>query len=542
MSHNKNVEQKEDTSVKEGEGKKLGKKGIIAIVAAVVALAIIIVGIIILANRDKSFDYNKAKLSKYVYVPEEMYKGYNVTINIPEITDADVEEEIIKIQCANKITPEGPIYSYPNTVISAGDMVTLYYRGYTLENGVKKYFDGGCNFASEVSKTELEIGSGSFVPGFESGLIGETAEKYAQLNRLESGTVKEGDIISLTYSVVKAGGASLKDQTVLIDLSDETLDDRWGRGFTEFFIGKTIDADTQFATGNTKEDKYLIVPSVEGGKNDTDVYLDMSINVACRPTLGETLVIETRFPHDYTSADLAGKTGYFEVYIQGVRDYGTPEFNDTFITETLKFTAEDLSGYQGETLVEKYKGYIKDILNAERDAEIKYAIEDSFWAQLMACVEIKKLPESEVDRHYNSALVDITDMFEGGYNNYYADLDTFARSYLELSTSADWRAYLREDAEQSVKQRIAFYYIVQQENLRPNDEEYAEIYEYVFEEHLQEYLDYYKITESSSNYNEQVEYAKQIVAETYGQEYWDECVLYDYVIAEMISRANVIYQ
>ena len=542
MSNNKNVEQKEDTSVKEGEGKKLGKKGIIAIVAAVVALAIIIVGIIILANRDKSFDYNKAKLSKYVYVPEEMYKGYNVTINIPEITDADVEEEIIKIQCANKITPEGPIYSMSGVEISAGDVVSLYYRGYTLENGVKKYFDGGCNFGeSDTSKIELEVGSGTFVSGFESGLIGESGVGKAKLERATSGKVQNNDIVSLTYSVIRAGGESLKNQTVLIDLSDPTVDDRWGRGFSEYLIGQTIDTENKFATGNGG-DKYFAVNTVSEGMTGQDIYLDMSINVACRVTLGEKVEIEAKFPHDYTSEDLAGKTGYFEVYIQGVRDYGTPEFNDTFITETLKFTAEDLSGYQGETLVEKYKGYIKDILNAERNAEIKYAIEDSFWAQLMDCAEFKKLPEREVEKHYTSALVDLTEMFDGGYNSYYTDIDSFARTYLELSSTADWRAFLRQEAEQSVKQRLAFYYIVQTEDLYTSDDEYAEIYEYVFEEHLQEYLDYYNITENASNYDEQVAYAKQIVAETYGQEYWDECVLYDYVIAEMISRANVIYQ
>ena len=510
---------------------------------AVIVLTVLVVTMAFsLASCRKDFDYNKAKLSKYVYVPEEIYTSYNVALNIPEITDFDVDEEIIKIQCDNKITPDGPIYSMPGVVISAGDVAGLYYRGYTIEDGVKKYFDTGCNFAeSDNSKIEHEIGGGSFVPGFESGLIGKSSVGYATLTRAESGIIQANDIISLTYSVVKAGGASLKDQTVLLDLSDkENIDKKYGEGFTNFLIGKNIDANVKFATGSGSADKYLVVNSPNG--DGQDIYLDMSVSVACRTTLNDKLVVEVKFPYDYSVTDLAGKTGYFEIYIQGVRDYITPEFTDEFITDTLKFTADDLSGYEGANLVEKYKCYIKDVLNAARDAEIKYAVEDSFWAQLMANAEFKKIPESEIDKHYNEELTDLSSMYEDGYKSYYKDLDTFARAYLELSSTADWRAYLRADAEQAVKQRLAFYYIVQKENLHPNDEEYAEIYEQIFAEHLQEYLDYYSITESSENYESQLEYAKKVVKATYGDAYWDECVLYDYVIAEMISRANITFQ
>ena len=202
MSEKKNTK-KEQQNNEATEKKKLGKKGILAIILSSVALVGIIVGIIVgvAVNKNKEFDYNKAKLSKYVSVPERLYKSYNVTLNIPEITDFDVEEEVVKVLCANKITPDGPIYSLPGIAISAGDIARIYYRGYTMEGDVKKYFDGGCNFASDPADTELEIGSGTFVPGFESGLIGEDGVGKATLTRAESGKVRLGDIISLTYSV-----------------------------------------------------------------------------------------------------------------------------------------------------------------------------------------------------------------------------------------------------------------------------------------------------------------------------------------------------
>ena len=546
MSEKKNTK-KEQQNNEAAEKKKLGKKGILAIILSSVALVGIIVGIFVgvAVNKNKEFDYNKAKLSKYVSVPERLYKSYNVTLNIPEITDFDVEEEVVKVLCANKITPDGPIYSLPGIAISAGDIVRIYYRGYTMEDDVKKYFDGGCNFASDPADTELEIGSGTFVPGFESGLIGEDGVGKATLTRAESGKVRLGDIISLTYSVFRSGGTSQKNQTVLIDLSDPTLDERWGTGFTEYLVGRQIGTDNKFGTNNGN-DKPFIVDGVtaEGGTvTNGDVYMDMSVSVACRVSSDEKLVIPAYFPNDYQSEDLQGKTAYFEIYIDSVRDYTTPDFNDEFITETLKFTAEDLSKFEGENLTDKYKEYLKAMLNEERDAEIKYAIEDAFWAQLMEGMELKKLPESEVTKYYNMAVADLEELFNSGYGTYYNnDFDAFARSYLELSSTGDWKATLRKDAEQSVQRRLAFYYIVREEELYPSEEEYNRIYKQIFADSVQEYLDYYGITENSADYEARLEEAKNAITESYDENYWDESVLYEYVIAEMLDRANVSYE
>ena len=158
--------------------KKLDKKEIFIIVFAAVALVSIIVGIVlgILSQKEKNFDYITSDLSKYVTIDEKYYNGYDVKINIPEITNADAEEEMLKLLCENKIVPEGPVYPVKNVDISVGDIVNLYYRGYTMEDGVKTYFDGGCNFSETY--TALEVGSGkftvadksgNFIPGFSTG-------------------------------------------------------------------------------------------------------------------------------------------------------------------------------------------------------------------------------------------------------------------------------------------------------------------------------------------------------------------------------------
>ena len=523
--------------------KKLGKKGIIAIIVSAVLLVGITVGIIVAATiNNSSFNYKKKNMSKYVYVPEELYKSFNVTVDIPEVTDNDINEEVLKLLCAYKIVPDEPVLSYPyvNGGISAGDVVNLYYRGYTEENGVKTYFDGGCNFGDTY--TALEIGSGTFIPGFESGLIGENdtnnKKSYATLTKANSGVVRPGDIISITYSVTRANGDKALRQTTIIDLSDPTIDQRWGDGFSEYILGKQI--NESFATGSNT-DKAFLVPTVCEGWTGTDTYIDMKINVACRVSNGEKLVVEGKFPADYKDSDLAGKTGYFEVYISDIQDYQVFDFDDTFITTKLNVKAEDLASFSGTTLAEKYKDYIRRELENQRQSKINILIEDTFWNQALALSEFKQIPEREVDKYYASLVANLQHLFDNGYADYFnADFDAFVRYYFSLNADVDWKVYVRNDAIESVKRKLILYYIAQVEKLEPSEEEYNSIYEYIFADHLQDYLKEYDITESLPNYATLLEQAKKEVKAAYGEAYFDELVLYDYVMTKLATRAVLI--
>lgn len=93
------------------------------------------------------------------YVTLGAYKGMEVTLDSNyEVTEEDVKNEI-----------ESLLVSYPayedsdKTTVENGDFVNIDYEG--LKDGVA--FDGGT-----AQGTILEIGSGRFIDGFESGLIG----------------------------------------------------------------------------------------------------------------------------------------------------------------------------------------------------------------------------------------------------------------------------------------------------------------------------------------------------------------------------------
>lgn len=526
------------------ERAKLDATKLFLIIFACVALVGIIAAIIIgaVAGANKNINYMKANLSKYVYVSEDLYNSYDVTIDLPAVNERDLEDALIKILCQNKTVPDGVVSNVPNVTLSAGDVANIYYRGYTLnEDGSKKFFDGGCNFGSTIAN--LEIGSGSFIPGFEAGLIGKNQKDYATLSTLTEGTVQSGDIIKFTYSSYYADGTARMAQTATIDLSDPKTDEAWGKGFCEYFSKNSVTIGEKFGTNEDSANKIIVETTRESKDGaSTDVYFDMTISEVYRVSEGERLVVEAYFPVDYSEATLKGKTAYFEVYIKTAKDYEAPELNEEFITGTLKLTADDLASYEGENIVEKYKNYVMAGLVESYNEQVDALIDTAFWDHVIAGATFKKLPEAEIEAKYNANIEEINNTFANGYSSYYSSVDAFARAYLGLDSTADWKKTVRENAESAIKQKIVFYYILREEKLSPTGEDYDKIYNVIFEEHLQSYLDYYKITESTENYDALVEEAKTAVKAQFGESYWFELVAYDYMMKEMIANANVIYK
>lgn len=86
------------------------------------------------------------------------YKGMEISVEKAEVTDADVQTYV------EQILAYYPAYeTLDKKVVENGDFVNIDYEG--LLDGVA--FDGGT-----ASDQVLEIGSGSFIDGFEEGLIG----------------------------------------------------------------------------------------------------------------------------------------------------------------------------------------------------------------------------------------------------------------------------------------------------------------------------------------------------------------------------------
>lgn len=95
------------------------------------------------------------------------YKGIEVTISSRQVNQEDVEREIQQLlsQRSQLVEKDGTVEN--------GDVTTIDFKG--LKDGVA--FDGGT-----AEGYQLEIGSGSFIPGFEEQMIGMAKGETRDLN------------------------------------------------------------------------------------------------------------------------------------------------------------------------------------------------------------------------------------------------------------------------------------------------------------------------------------------------------------------------
>ena len=121
------------------------------------------------AGAVSSKDYNP---DEYVTVGD--YSGLEVTVDVVNYTDADVESQFNEE--VEYYVEYSDLFTYTEldkTTVEDGDIVNIDYVG--KKDGVA--FDGGT-----AQGYKLEIGSGSFIEGFESGLIGHEVGETTTLN------------------------------------------------------------------------------------------------------------------------------------------------------------------------------------------------------------------------------------------------------------------------------------------------------------------------------------------------------------------------
>ena len=602
------------------EKRRIGATEIFLIVFAAVALIAIVAGIVIgvitSSNKGRRVDYYNDDLSKYVYISENDYKSFTAEVNVDPVDDYDVENAILKLLCSKKTkTPEYNGIYLKNMTVTPGDVVKIYYRGYTLdENGKKVDFQGGCNFSGDP--TELEIGSGSFVAGFELGLVDRNAKNYSTFKRynstgaigaedkvfvvyrrgiddgsgfisgakvvnlalgrdaidkeygtgfytkivgqqygknlnfdVETDNGKEkyeaavyhttgvGDLFELTYSALYHDGTVAQSQTAMIDLSDPTLDDKWGDGFREYFelgvpVGtQVVNSSNQSATLN-----------LEVGDGGVNSYYNMTVSYIY--DVGDSpLTVDAYFPTDYAnSKELQGVHAKFDVYIEASQIYTAPQYNDAFIRDVLKLTEEDLKSYAGDTLEDKYKSKVRIDLEKTYQDSVNSVIDSAFLQHILDKVEVKKLPKNDVRAYYDSYYNDILTQYSS-YSSYYNSLDAFAREYMQLSSTADWKAEIQSTAEKTVAQKLAFYYIIRQEGLVISDEDYNARYTELFEQYLNSYLANVNCVRENYESDEEYEKAKEghtaSVKNYYTDEYFRETIVYEYALKELRKGAKI---
>ena len=161
-----------------------------------------------------------------------------------------------------------------------------------------------------------------------------------------------------------------------------------------------------------------------------------------------TVVIVCKFPNEYFDTELAGKEAEFEVTVNKIQKYVTPEFND----ETVANIGLVDSDENPITTVDGLREYIRLNLQRRKDYYEKYEIQDKAITALLENTAVKKeysekMREDAVDR------VLVLNGLTAG------------------SVSAEERESYKAYAEDYITQFLAVKAVAENENLTATEEE-----------------------------------------------------------------------
>ncbi len=126
------------------------------------------------------YDYFEAEVGNDVTLDRSVYTSMNLKLS-PDllITDEQVQEYLQYLIFQERTAVNGETKVY-DQALKLGDTAYIYYRG-TVDG---KEFDGGSNM-EDKSPYGLGLGSGSFIPGFEAGLVGVIPNQTSKDNPAE---------------------------------------------------------------------------------------------------------------------------------------------------------------------------------------------------------------------------------------------------------------------------------------------------------------------------------------------------------------------
>ena len=175
-----------------------------------------------------SIDENGVLFNAKVYTKPEVsiegYKGIEVKRTVAPVSDDAVNTEIARIQERNARTEE-----ITDRAAALGDTVNIDYEGF--KDGVA--FDGG-----KAAGHNLELGSGSFIPGFEDQIVGHTVGESFDINLS----------FPADYHAEELAGAAVTFKITLNGISTKILpelDDDFAKDVSEFDTLDEYKADVQ---------------------------------------------------------------------------------------------------------------------------------------------------------------------------------------------------------------------------------------------------------------------------------------------------------
>ena len=168
--------------------------------------------------------------------------------------------------------------------------------------------------------------------------------------------------------------------------------------------------------------------------------------------------IDVTFPEEYGSAELAGKPAVFKIKVHEIKVKVLPEVDDDFAQEVSEFDTVD-------ELKKDIADQIKTEKTEENESEIRKQLLDKLAENLKAEIPAVMV-ENEIDNEMNDMNYRLS--MQG------LSLDMYLQ-YMGMAKE-DYREQLRENAEKSVKIRLALEKVAELEAVEVTEEDYEKLY------------------------------------------------------------------
>ena len=168
-------------------------------------------------------------------------------------------------------------------------------------------------------------------------------------------------------------------------------------------------------------------------------------------TTGEERSLNLTFPENYGNADLAGQAVVFDVTVNKIEEKKTAVLDDAFVQRVSDFSTVD--EFRADTLA---------TLQNEKEQNAEQQIQnDAFEAAMNNCEF--SVNEAAVDQLYENQL--------SYYENMFSYYGFTMESYAQMSgmTEDEFKAQLRDDCENGIKQQLMIDAIAEKEGLTVDD-------------------------------------------------------------------------
>lgn len=245
--------------------------------------------------------------------------------------------------------------------------------------------------------------------------VEQTMESYRGVSLDTEGTAKDGDTVSLDY-VGKIDGV-------------------------EFEGGSAKGAELKLGSGS-----YI------GAYGDYKGFEEQVVG----HNPGETFDITVQFPADYKNQDYAEKVAVFTITLNGIY----PEMTDEWVkgisdkSETVDEFREEIRGN-----IEKYN-----------EEKVKSQLRSEVMEALMEQVEVKTLPEKEVE----AEIANMSEYYEEMAKQYEMEFGEFLTTYMGMDEET-FESKAKEAAETSVTKKLVCELIAKKQKLEPSEKELEEM-------------------------------------------------------------------